>query len=229
MKSQPAAALGVFPGIFCLAACTTQPAVILYSTKAQGPKTIQTYVASHGWHTALIVPAADLNRQIPGLEPSFGAIPAYYEIGWGDAGFYQAKTVTASLALRAAFYSSATVVHISTVPISPYQSFPHSQIVSLPLSQEQFDQMSRFIASSMTHDDRGKVTPLGRGIYGDSRFYPGTGHYSVINTCNKWTAKGLRSAGVEISPWSKFSSKSVMRVLEKPPTLVADPSPATPP
>lgn len=215
-------------GIFCLAACTTQPAAIPYTGGAESEKTVPTYVASHGWHTALIVPAANLNRQIPGLKSRFGT-PAYYEIGWGETEFYQAKTVTAGLVLRAAFASTGTVVHVSTVPVSPYRSFPNSQISSLPLSQSQADAMGRFISSSMAHDGKGQVIPLRNGIYGDSEFYLGTGRYSVINTCNKWTAKGLRSAGVEISTWSKFSSKSVMRALEKPSTVVATSQSATSP
>lgn len=216
MKSQLATAFG----IFCLVSCTTQPAAIPYKATAEGPKIVRTYVASHGWHTALIVPAVHLNRQIPDLQSRFGT-SAYYEIGWGDAEFYQAKKVTPGLTLHAAFCSAGTVVHISTVPISPYQSFPHSQISSVPLSQNQIANMGRFISSSMVHDENGKVIPLGEGIYGESQFYLGTGHYSINNTCNNWTAKGLRSAGLEISPWSKFSSKSVMHALEKSPTLAA--------
>ncbi|GAA5125986.1 TIGR02117 family protein [Luteolibacter yonseiensis] len=232
MKSQPVTALGIFLGIFlavaCLTACSPHPAAIPYTGRTDGPKTVTAYVASHGWHTSLIVPAADLNRRIPALKARFGK-PACYEIGWGDEGFYQAKTVTTGLALHAAFFSSGSVVHISAVPDSPYLSFPHSRISALRMSQDQLDNMACFISASMAHDDRVQVISPGKGLYGDSRFYLGTGRYSIVNTCNNWTARGLRSAGLEISSWSKFSSKSVMRALEKPPILAAAPTPAPSP
>lgn len=219
MKSQLATAFGIFLWMLCLASCVTQPAIISYAATTESPKIVQTYVVSHGWHTALIVPASSLNRQIPSLKSRFEK-PAYYEIGWGDAAFYQAKSITPGIAMRAAFWSQGTALHISTVPISPYQSFPCSRICPVPLSQSQADNMGEFISTSMAHDPYGKVIPLREGIYGDSHFYQGSGRYSVINTCNNWTAKGLRSAGLNISPWSKFSSKSVMRALKKSSTLV---------
>jgi hypothetical protein len=31
-----------------------------------------------------------------------------------------------------------------------------------------------------------------------------------MNTCNKWTAKGLKSAGMDISPMFKLTAGSVM-------------------
>ena len=56
--------------------------------------------------------------------------------------------------------------------------------------------------------------PLSKGIYGDSQFYEGTGRYSMLNTCNVWTAKGLNSAGFDISPMFNLTAGSVMNYLE---------------
>jgi len=228
MKSQLATAFGIFLAVFCFTSCATKPATVPRALKVEAPGKARAYVASHGWHTSLIVPADSLNRRIPDLGSRFGK-PAYYEIGWGDSEFYQAKKVTPALALHAAFFSAGTVVHVSTVPVSPFLSFPHSTISSLSLSQDQLDNMGCFISGSMAHDGNGKVIPLGKGIYGESRFYQGSGRYSIINTCNNWTARGLRSAGFKITPWPKFSAKSVMRSLENSPTLAATSPPATSP
>jgi len=51
------------------------------------------------------------------------------------------------------------------------------------------------------------------GIYGNSQFYQGAGKYYLMNTCNKWTTKGLKSIGMEISPTFKLTSSSVMNFL----------------
>jgi len=36
-----------------------------------------------------------------------------------------------------------------------------------------------------------------------------------MNTCNKWTAKGLKSAGMDISPTFKLTAESIMDYLEE--------------
>jgi hypothetical protein len=41
---------------------------------------------------------------------------------------------------------------------------------------------------------------LGPGIYGDSTFFRANGKYYFPNTCNVWTARGLKTAGVPIVP-----------------------------
>jgi hypothetical protein len=42
------------------------------------------------------------------------------------------------------------------------------------------------------------VAPLGSGLYGDSRFYPARETFHLFNTCNVWTARALRSAGLPV-------------------------------
>ena len=56
---------------------------------------------------------------------------------------------------------------------------------------------------------------LGAGIYGDSQFYRGAGEYYLTNTCNKWTAKALQSAGMDISPGFKLTADSVMGYIKE--------------
>jgi uncharacterized protein (TIGR02117 family) len=228
MKSQLATAFGIFLALSCFTSRATRPAPNPRATKVEEQGKARIYVASHGWHTSLIVPADNLNRQIPDLGHHI-VTPASYEIGRWDSEFYQVKRVKPALVLHTAFLSSDTVVHVSTVPISPFLSFPHSTITSISLSQDQLDNMGSFISGSMAHDGDGEVIPPGKGIYGESRFYRGRGHYSIINTCYNWTAGGLRSAALKISLWSKFSAKSVMRALENSSTLAATSPPATSP
>jgi hypothetical protein len=41
------------------------------------------------------------------------------------------------------------------------------------------------------------------------------GRYHLLNTCNKWTAKALYSAGVDISPSITLRSAGVMNAVEE--------------
>lgn len=199
-----------------LAACSGEPAAVLpirSDAAHPSPRDIPVHIVSHGWHTGLVIPARELNATLPDLGNRFGA-PAFYEVGWGDKGFYQAQEITAGLALRALFRSTGTVMHVSAVPLSPQDSFPESQLASFCVSREEIDALSQFLSGSFSHDDAGHLVPLSKGIYGDSRFFDAAGRYSAANTCNKWTAKALRSAGFEIDPSLKLTAGSVMRYLE---------------
>jgi len=60
----------------------------------------------------------------------------------------------------------------------------------------------------------GKVKELKNGIYGNSQFYKGVGDYYLMNTCNKWTAKGLRSTGMDISTKFTLTAGSVIGYLD---------------
>jgi uncharacterized protein (TIGR02117 family) len=138
----------------------------------------------------------------------------YLEIGWGDKGFYQAKAITAGLTLRALFWPTDSVVHIVSVPRSPYLSFPTSEIRSLSLSQWQVDSLGEFLAGSFLRGDQNLAIATTDGIYGDSQFYVGVGNYYLFNTCNKWTAKGLESAGFDISTSLKLNASSIIRYID---------------
>ena len=139
--------------------------------------------------------------------------PAYYEIGWGDKGFYQAKEITTGLALQAMFWATGAIVHIVAVPNSPYESFLHSEILDTCVSEAELASLMMFISNSLFHDESGQIVSLAPGIYGDAQFYEGTGRYHVLNTCNTWTAKGLSSAGYDASPTLKLTAGSVMDYL----------------
>ena len=53
------------------------------------------------------------------------------------------------------------------------------------------------------------------GLYGDSSFYDAVGTYSLFNTCNTWTARGLQSAGFDIGTAFKARAASVMKFLRR--------------
>jgi uncharacterized protein (TIGR02117 family) len=203
-----------FPAIALLAGCVGQPHVIPSEIEAAGPKDVAIAVVNHGWHTGLVVPATLLNEQFPALKDRFVTSPAFYEIGWGDKGFYQAEEITTGLALRAMFWSSGSVVHVVAIPLSAARSFRNSEIARACLSASQANDIAKFLASSFRINESGNLRSLNRGIYGDSQFYEGVGHYAMLNTCNVWTAKALRSAGFDISPAFKLTAGSVMSYLK---------------
>lgn len=202
---------GVIFWVFAITACAGKPHVVQPAFESSDViRSNSIFVVSHGWHTGLIIPASFLNQNIPDLVDRFGDA-AYYEIGWGDKGFYQAQEITTGLTLQAMFWSEGAIMHVVAVPDSPIRYFAQSEVVQTCLSNQQIASLSKFISASFAYDDQGYPVRLSRGIYGDSQFYEGVGRYYLLNTCNKWTAKGLNSAGIDISPALSLTSESVMR------------------
>ncbi|MGB0291655.1 MAG: TIGR02117 family protein [Luteolibacter sp.] len=196
--------------LLLLSSCKTYP--IATTPSASGfkePKSHALFVVSHGKHTGLIVDGDSVNQQLPALAELFGQ-PAYYEIGWGDAGFYRSPKVTSGLAINAIFMPTPAIIHVVALNEHPQEAFPFSEVVSLNVSPTHYRQMLGFIDSSFKRNDEQKIIHQGPGIYGQSAFYDAIGRYYLFNTCNKWTAKGLRSAGLPVEAVTPITSSDVM-------------------
>lgn len=199
--------------------CSTKPYIVKETdgNSASGDKKI--YVLSHGWHTSLVISAKDITGYLTELKNRFGNTP-YIEFGWGDKGFYQAEKITTDITLRALFWPSAAVIHVVAIPSSPYDYFPNSEVLEVCLTNQGYTSLQKFVANSFYRDELGHLLKLKQGIYGNSQFYEGVGNYYFLNTCNKWTAKGLKSAGMNISTIFKLTAGSVMRYIRAHPSTL---------
>ncbi|WP_111741947.1 TIGR02117 family protein [Leminorella richardii] len=203
----------IFSLILLITGCSSQPRVVLPEGDTATSVHKQIYVTSHGWHTGIVVPAREMNEALPALTERFKGV-MWYEIGWGDKGFYQAQEVTSGLTMQAMFWSSGAVMHVVSIPMSVERYFPNSELIAVNLTDVQLNSLLAFIAQSFERDEEQRVIVLKKGIYGNSQFYGAKGRYSILNTCNKWTAKGLKSAGMDINPTFKLTASSVMDFLQ---------------
>ena len=200
--------------IIILAGCSAKPDIVSYAKEFEGSGKNEVYVVSNGWHTSFVIPAPETHEVIPELEQRFVDTP-YIEFGWGDKGFYQAKETTLGLTLRAIFWPTESVVHSVAVPQKVEEYFSNSEVAKLCLSDGELSALIGFISSSFYRDKSGNLLELQKGIYGDSKFYSGVGDFYLMNTCNRWTAKGLKSIGMDISPTLKLTAGSVINYITK--------------
>jgi uncharacterized protein (TIGR02117 family) len=200
--------------LFLLTACSSKPDVVEHTDMPTVAGQQEIYIVSHGWHTGFVVPAKKIQNQLPSLSKRFGDIP-YIEFGWGDKDFYQAKEITAGLTLKAMLWPTESVIHAVAVPEKADKYFANSTVEILCLNGTEYSSLIRFISESFYKDEHGEILELKGGIYGNSQFYKGTGDFYFMNTCNKWTAKGLKSAGMDISPSFKLTAGSVMDYLKQ--------------
>lgn len=168
------------------------------------------WVVDHGWHTAIVVPRSDVDQSI---WPEVSEFPeaTFVEVAWGDRDFYMAKDATGWLAVKAAFFTSGSVLHVGgfSAPIATY--FPGSDVVELRVSRRGFDAMTRFFHDEYRRDGEGRAVRLERGLYGASWFYTARSRYHLFNTCNTWVARALRGAGLDVTPAGTLTAGGVMQ------------------
>ncbi|MEZ6062922.1 MAG: DUF2459 domain-containing protein [Planctomycetaceae bacterium] len=178
------------------------------SFETESPRKI--HVVSHGWHTGIVLPTADVS---PGIWPEVEAFRdyAFVEIGWGDEGFYRMDGLQAGTLFKAAFLPTPSVLHIAAFESPPTEVFQVSDIIEVPLAQSQFANLCRFVAESSERGSDGRAVDLGEGRYGYSRFYRGRGSYFLPTTCNVWTARALQAAGQPVTPSLCVTADAVVR------------------
>lgn len=196
----------VFSGVFLW--------LMISSVSAQEKHTVRIYVVGHGWHTGLVIPLSDVAvEKCPGLRRFEGW--EYVEIGWGDEGFYRgAESISLGVAFAAAVTPTPTVLHIVGVNSPVEETYPTSEVIYFDVERERFVEMMAFVGATF-RSEGGAPVDLGEGIYGFSRFFRAEGSYYFPNTCNVWTLKALKAAGIPVTPVLGIRTENVMDQSEK--------------
>jgi uncharacterized protein (TIGR02117 family) len=199
-------ALGLGIGAAGLAIAAVTPRKWTFSQTE--PCEFTVYVSSDGFHTNFFVPVEttayrwqeQLNlNQVGGDAQTF----RYLQFGWGDRGFFVEtptwEQVSATNALRALFApnnASAMFVKGHSKPPDP----AYGTVKCLRLGKTDYLALMIFINNSFQRNGQAEQR-LASGQDQQSSFYAAYGSYSILNTCNTWTADGLRVANVNTPLW----------------------------
>jgi uncharacterized protein (TIGR02117 family) len=164
-----------------------------------GEATVTIYVVGHGWHTGIVIRRDDIPAEAWPEDRRFLAA-RFLEVGWGDRAFYESPEAGVRLALKAAFSSEGSVLHVAGFDPPPATYFSRAEIIAIELSRRGVEALARFVSATYALDKAGQPIEVGAGLYPVSRFYAATGRYSLLYTCNTWVAEGLRAAGCPITP-----------------------------
>ena len=204
------------PLLYLAAAC----AAMLWPHGGAGdddaPAGIEAYVISNGVHTDIVMPLAaagiDWRAHFPPADARAApADAAFVAIGWGDRAFYLNTPTWADLTLRravdAALGRNAALLHVTWLTRA---QMPPGATWRVPLSRPQYQRLA---------DDLRAMLPGGRAVrvagagYADNdAFYEATGRYHLFETCNTWTGRLLRRAGVPVAAWTPFDFNVTWRL-----------------
>jgi uncharacterized protein (TIGR02117 family) len=175
-----------------------------------GENAKRVYVVHNNWHAALVLRKADLSHDLIPEQDHFPEAE-YLEIGWGDRDYFPAIEESVGLALRAAFRSRGSVLHVVGFKGAVTDYITDGEIIELALSREAFLSLSAFVSASFSRVDPSVPAPAQPGLVATGRFYPAIGRFGVLRTCNTWIAQSLNSAGLNITPLYVITAASLAR------------------
>lgn len=181
-------------------------AIPVNSNWHQADTGVRIYVIDNGIHSDLVLPVAaqgiDWREQAPPTDlrnPAQGG-HSHMAFGWGNREFYLNTPswweMSPGRTIRALAGIGPTVLHVTRMP----EPRAGSEVRALILRPAEYRRLAAFIRATF-----GEQAP-GAG-YGDhDSFYGARGTYSAFNTCNQWTSRALRAAGVRMGIWTPFPS-----------------------
>jgi uncharacterized protein (TIGR02117 family) len=172
------------------------------------------FIVYDSWHAAIVLRKDDLSSTVV---PELADFPdaTSIEFSWGDKDYFPDPKSGLFRALKAAFWSRGSVMHVAGFKEDIGTFYPGAEIVALRLSPHAYERLIAFISQSFSRrhaDGRAQASP---GLYSYSRFYRSTGKFSVVNTCNTWVARALETAGVPVFPGLVISAAQLADQLEK--------------
>ena len=185
----------------------------------QAERGVTVYVRTNGVHTWIMMPkvtdAIDWRRFAPGehlADPRYGA-GDHIAVGYGNREFYLNTPTWADLSLPTAFYAffgnGPTLLHVE----HDHRPSPNRWQHPIVLRPEEYRRLAGYIAARFQRGADGRTIPvLGRGYGPADMFYEANGGYSFVMTCNEWTGRALRHAGVMTGLWTPLEQSIMWRL-----------------
>lgn len=156
------------------------------------------YIVYDAWHAGIVLRREDLTvSTLPELRDFPEA--RFVELSWGDKDYFPDPSPGISLGLKAAFWSSGSVVHVVGLPERFESFYPNSRIVELRLAPPAFARLIAYLSHSFERPQSAGA-PAQPGLTPHSRFYPSPHKFSLSKTCNTWVAEALQTAGLPVWP-----------------------------
>jgi uncharacterized protein (TIGR02117 family) len=129
----------------------------------------------------------------------------YLSFGWGDRQFFMNGSFDLTSIFDALFLPGPSTIHVWGHVDEPSQLSAQFEVKQVWLSRTEYLKLIQFVNAGFRRTSQGSVQYIRPGLYPDSGFYEAVGSYSILQTCNAWTAKALQQADVNTPTWSALA------------------------
>jgi uncharacterized protein (TIGR02117 family) len=183
--------------VFLTYACSNPTAEVHFRGEEKLVRTV--FIVHDAWHAAIVIKKGDIPAVVL---PELRDFPSaeYLEFSWGDRDYFPAPDSGLGVALKAAFWSSGSILHVVGFKDAVQNAYPSAEIIEIPLSEEGFQRLVKFISDTFSRPRPPAPAEARPGLFSNSRFYAAKGKFSLFRTCNTWVAEALSAAGLPIRP-----------------------------
>jgi hypothetical protein len=158
------------------------------------------WVVDHGWHTDIALRAADLDAPLRQFLPLFPGAQAL-AFGFGKRSFVLAEAGAVEELLLGPIPGRG-VIQVKGIAASPGEAYG-DRAIGLGLPEGGLAALTAFINASIAAD------PAPLALRG-SLFLEAARGYSLLYTCNTWTAQALRVSGLPVSEEAVVLARAVL-------------------
>ena len=125
----------------------------------------------------------------------------YLVFGWGSKAFYTSAKGYSDIGIGPTW--TAITGDTSVIHVQPAGDIAHlDDAVRLDMPATSFANLTEFILSSFRRDAGQAQLVAGAGFGTGDVFYEAHGRFNILEPCNIWVAKGLRTAGFATGLWT---------------------------
>jgi hypothetical protein len=151
-------------------------------------------VVRRDWHTDICLRTRDAGAWALDLAHGFdGATVLCF--GFGERQ-YVVERRHDPLTMIGALLPSRAAILMTVLRATPEEAFGAENVVEVPVGDAGLAGLQRFLRASIETDGADEPQHLADGPYPGSLYFAATGTYDALHTCNTWTARALRSAGL---------------------------------
>jgi uncharacterized protein (TIGR02117 family) len=188
--------------------CANSVTPARFRTQANHAKHV--FIVHDAWHAAIVIRTIDIPAAVL---PELRDFPSaeHLEFSWGDRDYFPEPDPGIGLALKAAFWSSGSILHVVGSNGSLENIFPGAEILEIGLSEDGFQRLIKFISDTFSRSSQEAPAEARPGLSPNGRFYSAEGKFSILRTCNTWLAEALSAAGLPVSPRYVITARSLGR------------------
>ena len=162
------------------------------------PSCKSVFVVYDSWHAAIVLKRSEIALDaIPELVDFSQAI--FVEFSWGDRDYFPNPHAGVLSAVKAALWSSGSVLHVVGFSGSLETFYRGAKIAELAIDAQGYDRLISYISETVSRPSPSVPAQPSAGLFLYSRFYPASRDFSLLRTCNTWVAEALEQAGLPIS------------------------------
>ncbi|AHJ69381.1 Hypothetical protein GbCGDNIH2_0894 [Granulibacter bethesdensis] len=171
------------------------------------------YVIDNGWHTAIGFDAVDLTGGLATFKTIFPHARAVV-FGYGKRTFMTARPQTISEYIMGPVPGPAVIEAVG-LTVSPELAYGQQHVSRLRLPRQDIEAAVSWVANDLADDPQGQPRLVGFEDGKRGAFYVARDRYSMLHTCNRWSADLLRKAGVPLEPAGVVLSGQLIRRLNQ--------------